>query len=143
MTAPDTIVMHPRRWASLLAAVDTAGRPLFIANSGQGGFNSLGTQNGVAGANGVVGQVAGLDVIVDPQIPTNLGAGTNQDPIIVFRASDSILWEGAPHAEAFRETKADQLSVLLRFYRYAAFTTARYAKSVSVINGTGLVAPTF
>lgn len=140
---PDTIVMHPRRWASLLAAVDSAGRPLFIASSGQGGFNSLGVQNGVAGANGVVGQVAGLDVIVDPQIPTNLGAGTNQDPIIVFRASDSILWEGAPHAEAFRETKADQLSVLLRFYRYAAFTTARYAKSVSVINGTGLVAPTF
>ena len=116
---------------------------LFIASSGQGGFNSLGVQNGVAGANGVVGQVTGLDVIVDPQIPTNLGAGTNQDPIIVFRASDSILWEGAPHAEAFRETKADQLSVLLRFYRYAAFTTARYAKSVSVINGTGLVAPTF
>jgi hypothetical protein len=61
----------------------------------------------------------------------------------VFRSSDSILWEGAPHAEAFRETKADQLSVLLRFYRYAAFTTARYAKSVSVVNGTGLVAPTF
>jgi HK97 family phage major capsid protein len=30
---PDTIVMHPRRWASLLAAVDTAGRPLFIANT--------------------------------------------------------------------------------------------------------------
>jgi HK97 family phage major capsid protein len=140
---PDTIVMHPRRWASLLAAVDTAGRPLFIANTSQGGFNSLGTQNGVAGANGVVGQVAGLDVIVDPQIPTNLGAGTNQDPIIVFRASDSILWEGSPNAEAFRETKADQLSVLLRFYRYAAFTTARYAKSVSVVNGTGLVAPTF
>jgi hypothetical protein len=46
---PDTIVMHPRRWASLLAAVDTAGRPLFIASTGQGGFNSLGMQDGVAG----------------------------------------------------------------------------------------------
>lgn len=140
---PDTIVMHPRRWASLIAAVDTAGRPLFIGAPGQNGMNSLGVQNGVAGANGVVGNIAGIDVIVDPQVPTNLGAGTNQDPIIVFRASDSILWEGAPHAEAFRETKADQLSVLLRFYRYAAFTTARYAKSVSVVNGTGLIAPTF
>lgn len=140
---PDTIVMHPRRWAYLLAAVDTAGRPLIVASAGQGGMNALGTSTGVASANGVVGNIAGLDVIVDPQVPTNLGAGTNQDPIIVFRASDSILWEGQPHAEAFRETKADQLSVLLRFYRYAAFTTARYAKSVSVINGTGLVAPTF
>jgi HK97 family phage major capsid protein len=140
---PDTMVMHPRRWAYFMAAVDTAGRPLILATGPQGANNALGNSTGVASANGVVGNLAGLDVIVDPQVPTNLGAGTNQDPIIVFRASDSILWEGAPHAEAFRETKADQLSVLLRFYRYAAFTTARYAKSVSVINGTGLVAPTF
>lgn len=139
---PDTIVMHPRRWAYLLAATDTAGRPIIGVNNGPV-FNSLGTASSVAQANGVVGNIAGLDVIVDPQIPTNLGAGTNQDPIIVFRSQDSILWEGTPHAEAFRETKADQLSVLLRFYRYAAFTTARYAKSVSVVNGTGLVAPTF
>ncbi|NUO35880.1 MAG: phage major capsid protein [Nocardioidaceae bacterium] len=139
---PDTIVMHPRRWAYLLAATDSAGRPIIGVDNGPT-FNSLGTSTGVASANGVVGRIAGLDVVVDPQVPTNLGAGTNQDPIIVFRSSDSILWEGAPHAEAFRETKADQLSVLLRFYRYAAFTTARYAKSVSVINGTGLVAPTF
>lgn len=140
---PDTIVMHPRRWAWLLAAADSNGRPLILPAANGNGFNALGAMNGVAGANGVVGNLAGLDVIVDPQVPTNLGAGTNQDPVIVMRASDSILWEGAPHAEAFRETKADQLSVLLRFYRYAAFTTARYTKSVSVINGTGLVAPTF
>jgi HK97 family phage major capsid protein len=140
---PDTIVMHPRRWAYLIAAVDASTRPLVTINPGQSPMNSLGTSLGVAGANGVVGNIMGLDVIVDPQVPTNLGAGTNQDPIIVFRSSDSILWEGTPHAEAFRETKADQLSVLLRFYRYAAFTTARYSKSVSVINGTGLVAPTF
>jgi HK97 family phage major capsid protein len=140
---PDTIVMHPRRWAWMLAAVDTNNRPLVLPSANGQAFNALGAMSGVAGVNGVVGNLAGLDVIVDPQIPTNLGAGTNQDPVIVFRASDSILWEGAPHAEAFRETKADQLSVLLRFYRYAAFTAARYAKSVSVINGTGLVAPTF
>lgn len=139
---PDTIVMHPRRWAYLLSSVDSSGRPL-IVSSGQPSQNAIGTATGVASANGLVGNIQGLDVIVDPQVPTNLGAGTNQDPIIVFRASDSVLWEGAPHAEAFRETKADQLSVLLRFYRYAAFTTARRAKSVSVINGTGLVAPTF
>ena len=140
---PDTIVMHPRRWAWLLAASDSSMRPLVTINPGQSPMNSIGTANGVAGANGVVGNIMGLDVVVDPMVPTNLGAGTNQDPVVVFRASDSILWEGAPHAEAFRETKADQLSVLLRFYRYAAFTPARYQKSVSVINGTGLVAPTF
>jgi HK97 family phage major capsid protein len=139
----DTIVMHPRRWAWFLGSLDTAGRPLILPGAANGTpFNALGQQGGVAGATGVVGNLMGLDVVLDPQIPTTLGGGT-EDAIIVFRASDSILWEGAPHAEAFRETKADQLSVLLRFYRYAAFTTARYAASVSKITGTGLIAPTF
>jgi len=140
---PDTIIMHPRRWAWMLAAADTAGRPLIVPTAGQNAQNALGTAAGVATANGVVGNIAGLDVVLDPQIPTNLGVGTNEDRIIVLRAADSILWEGVPHADAFREPLAAQLSVLFRFYRYAAFTTARYVKSVSVIAGTGLVAPTF
>lgn len=140
---PDTIVMHPRRWAWMLGTLDGQSRPLFTATAGQNAQNSLGETNGVAAANGVVGNIMGLDVILDPQVPTNLGAGTNEDVIIVFRAQDSILWEGTPHAEAFRETNASTLSVYLRFYRYAAFTTARYTAARSVISGTGLVAPTF
>lgn len=140
---PDTIVMHPRRWAWLLGAVDSTGRPVITVTPGQNAQNSLGTATGVASANGVVGNLQGLDVILDPQIPTNLGAGTNEDTVIVFRAQDSILWEGAPNAEAFRETNAATLSVYLRFYRYAAFTTARYTGARSIIGGTGLIAPTF
>lgn len=140
--APDTIVMHPRRWASFMAGADSSGRPFIVPNSSQGAYNALGVSNGLA-AQGVVGEIAGLPVIADPNIPTNLGVGTNEDRIIVFRSQDSILWEGAPNAEAFRETKADQLSVLLRFYRYAAFTGSRYPKSIGVLSGTGLVPPTF
>lgn len=139
---PDTIVMHPRRWASFMAAVDSSNRPLIVPTAGQNAFNALGTTNGLV-PQGVAGNIGGIDVVVDPNVPTNLGAGTNEDRIIVLRAADSILWEGAPNAEAFRETKADQLSVLLRFYRYCAFTAGRYAKSVGVISGTGLVPPTF
>ena len=45
--------------------------------------------------------------------------------------------------KAFRETKADQLSVLIRFYNYVALHSARYPKAISVIAGTGLVTPTF
>ncbi|WP_160145278.1 hypothetical protein [Phycicoccus sp. SLBN-51] len=51
--------------------------------------------------------------------------------------------EGPPRAEAFRETYANQLSVYLRFHRYVAFTAERLPKSISVINGAGLVTPTF
>jgi HK97 family phage major capsid protein len=138
----DTIVMHPRRWAYFLAASDSSGRPL-VTPAAQGPYNQTAQSVAPQQGQGVAGNIQGLDVILDPQIPTNLGGGTNQDAIIVFRAADSVLWEGTPRSEAFRETYANQLSVLLRFYNYAAFTTARYQKSVSVINGTGLVAPTF
>jgi hypothetical protein len=82
-------------------------------------------------------------VYVDPNIVTNAGAGTNEDKIIVARSTDVLLYEGTPQAEAFRETKADQLSVLLRFFNYAALHSERYPKSISVISGTGLVPPTF
>jgi hypothetical protein len=137
---PDTIVMSPRRWAAFQAAVDSGGRPFMAWNAGQA-FNPIGSGGG--GVQGVVGQIQGLPVIVDTQIPTNLGAGTNQDPVIVMKADDAILWEGTVRAEAFRETKADSLSVFLRLYNYVAFTAGRYAPSVAIINGTGLVPPTY
>jgi HK97 family phage major capsid protein len=56
---PDTIVMHPRRWAWFMAAVDTAGRPLILPTGSASGFNALGTQGSVASVNGVVGSIAG------------------------------------------------------------------------------------
>lgn len=138
---PDKVFMHPRRWAWFTAAVDTAGRPLVtpIANMPQ---NLLATMEGVV-SEGFVGQFQGLPVFIDPNIPTNLGAGTNEDRVIVLRSNDVILFEGTPQAEAFRETKAEQLSVLLRFYNYAALHSERYPKSIAVISGTGLIAPTF
>lgn len=137
----DTIVMHPRRWAWALASLDTQNRPLVVP-SAQGPFNAAASSGDVAAA-GVVGSVQGIPVIVDPNVPTNLGAGANEDAIIVFRAADVILYEGQPRAEAFRETKADSLGVLLRFYSYAALHASRYPQSISVISGTGLIAPTF
>lgn len=137
----DRVFMHPRRWAWFTAAVDTAGRPLVtpVANMPQ---NLLATMENVV-SEGFVGQFQGLPVFIDPSIPTNLGAGTNEDRIIIMRSDDVILFEGTPRAEAFRETKADQLSVLLRFYNYAALQSERYPKSIAVISGTGLAAPTF
>lgn len=137
----DKIFMHPRRWAWFTAAVDTAGRPLVtpLANMPQ---NVL-AQMGAVVSEGLVGSLQGLPVYVDPNIPINLGAGTNEDRIIILRSTDVIFFEGTPQAEAFRETKADQLSVLLRFYNYAALHASRYAKSISVIAGTGLITPTF
>jgi HK97 family phage major capsid protein len=138
---PDTIIMHPRRWAYLLAASDTTGRPL-VTPSANSPMNAVGNQGDVA-SQGYVGTIQGLPVYVDSLLPTNLGAGTNQDPIIVARMADLMAWEGNVKAEAFPQTYANQLSVFVRLYNYMSFQPARYPKSISVINGTGLVAPTF
>jgi HK97 family phage major capsid protein len=138
---PDTIIMHPRRWAALLAAVDTTGRPLVVPNANQP-MNALGTDAGVV-SQGYVGTIQGLPVYVDALIPTNVGAGTNQDRIIVGRLADLIAWEGNVKAEAFPQTYANQLSVFVRLYNYMSFQPARYPKSISVIDGTALVPPTF
>lgn len=140
--APATaVVMHPRRWAYLTAALDTANRPLVVP-AANGRMNSAGVQDGVA-AQGAVGSLQGVPVYTSSLVPTNLGSGTDQDPILVFRPEDSILFEGTPRAEVFRETYANQGSVLVRMYNYVALASERYPKSVAVINGTGLVAPTF
>jgi HK97 family phage major capsid protein len=138
---PDVIFMHPRRWAWLLSALDTAGRPLVtpVAGAPQNVIASVGTVN----SEGFVGSMQGLPVFVDPNIPTNLGAGTNEDRIVITRSSDVILFEGTPRSETFREPLAAQLSVLLRFYNYAALHSERYPKAISIIAGTGMIAPTF
>lgn len=137
---PDKIFMHPRRWAFLLAAVDTQGRPLVVPNGSQ--FNAFAEQAGVE-PQGPVGSLQGLPVFTDPTIPTNLGAGTNEDRIIIVRSTDSMVYEGTVRQEAFRETKADQLSVLLRVYNYIAIHASRLPKSISVLSGVGLVPPAF
>jgi HK97 family phage major capsid protein len=140
---PDTIIMHPVRWAYLLTQVDSQGRPLVVPDAGAP-MNALGNQDGVA-SQGYVGRMLGLPVYVDALIPTNLtaGAGTNEDAVIVARMADLMAWEGNVKAEAFPQTYANQLSVLVRLYNYMSFQPARYPKSISVITGKNLGAPAF
>ncbi len=84
-----------------------------------------------------------LSVFIDPNVPTNGGAGTNQDSVLVFRPEDSTLYEGVVRAEVFREPYAPQLSVYLRVHNYVALATERYATAGVRIIGTGLTPPVF
>lgn len=137
---PTVIVMHPRRWAWLTASVDTTGRPLVaVAGASQ---NAVATFNGVLSQQ-VVGTMQGLPVVTDPNIPTNLGTGTNEDVILVMRASDLLLWESSVRSRVLPEVGSGTLTVRLQVYGYIAFSAERYPKSTSIIGGTGLVTPTF
>lgn len=136
----DAIVMHPRRWAWVLGALDSSNRPLVVPSGA--GSNQVGV-SGAPAAQGYAGEMLGLPVHVDPGIPTNLGTGTNQDVVFVLRKSDLQLWESAVETASFDATYADQNSILYRVLGFSAFIPHRHQASVQVIGGTGLVAPTF
>lgn len=138
------ILMHPRRWGWFTAALDTTNRPLVLPGA-NAPYNAVAV--GQAAEYGqVVGTLHGLPVITDATIPTNLGAGTNEDMIFVYRAAGHMLWEegdGMPRRLRFEETNGGNLSVKLVVYGYSAFTAGRYPAETATIGGTGLVTPTF
>ena len=137
---PQVIVMHPRRWAWITAAADTTGRPL-VSPSGPG-QNQVASFAAVASQR-VVGELQGLPVVTDPSIPITNGAGTNEDVIIVMRASDCVLYESSLRTRVLPDVGSGTLTVRLQVYGYIAFTAERQAKGITVISGTGLTAPVF
>lgn len=134
------IVMHPRRWAWIQNSFDGVNRPLVVPSGP--GQNSIATFDN-AGTMRVVGELLGLPVLTDPNIPTNLGTGTNEDVILVMKADDLILWESQVRSRALPEVLSNTLQVRLQVYSYIAFTAERQPKSIVKIGGTGLVTPTF
>jgi HK97 family phage major capsid protein len=136
--------MHPRRWMWLLSQADGSLRPLVVPTA-HNPQNALGTAGDAGAYGGVVGTIMpGIPVVLDANIPTNLGAGTNEDRIIVLDADETFLWEeGGPLYLRFEETTGGSLTTKLVVYGYSAFSAGRYPSSVSVISGTALVSPTF
>jgi len=137
---PDVIIMHPRRWAYISGSLDSSNRPL-------AGVSVATSTNVVAignpGAYGVAaGEIAGVPVVVDAGIPTNLGAGTNEDAIIVAVREDLLLWEaaGQPLMVRYDSVGSGTLTVRMVVFGYSAFTAGRYPAGVCKIQGTLLAA---
>lgn len=135
-------LMHPRRWGWATSALDSNSRPLVLPVA-QGPFNALAV--GDAPEYGaIVGEIQGLPVLSDANLPTNLGGGT-EDVIIITRTPDLLFFQegdGSPRQFRFEQSAAPQ-SVRLAVWGYSAFTAGRYPKASATIGGSGLVAPTF
>ena len=89
--------------------------------------------------DGVVGNIAGVPVVTDAGIPTNLGAGTDEDRVVVARRSDLLLWEtgtGAPAVARFDSVGSGSLTIKIVAFGYSAFTAGRYPTGVAVCQGT-------
>jgi len=139
-TQADVIVMHPRRWAYLLAGLDSSNRPL-AGIQGDSGRNI--TAIGNPGAYGqAAGEVAGIPVVVGAGIPTNLGAGSDEDAIIVANRQDLILMEQtqSPLMLRYESVGSGTLTTRMVVFGYSAFTAGRYPGGVCKIQGTLLSA---
>jgi hypothetical protein len=126
--------MHPRRAAWLAASLSSS---FPLVQQGQL-MQAVGVQDG-----GFLRTFAGLQVVADPNIGTTYGAGTNEDEIYVVFADDLLFAEGPMQARVLHEVLSGTLQVRVQVFAYSAFASARYAKAIAKISGTGLVTPTF
>jgi HK97 family phage major capsid protein len=158
---PQLIAMNPRRWGFLTAESDTTGRPL-LGIDGNGTTNALGvnqTPGQYSAGNDpddprqarTVGTMQGLPVVVDANLPTNVGTNL-EDVAVTYDPRVCLLWEdgdGMPRQLRFEQTLGQNLTVKLIVYGYAAFTAGRYPQAVAKVGGLdtvagqGLIAPTF
>lgn len=140
---PDLIVMHPRRAAFLLSALDSTNRPLVLpqANAPQ---NAQGV-GPVAGYGNTGLTIAGIPVVQDANVPTDKGSGDNEDIIYIVRRADMLLFEEAtaPTMVRMDQTAGTTLTVTIVGYQYAGFVAGRYPAAISKISGTGLTPPSF
>lgn len=141
-TGPIVTLMHSRRWFWLQSQVGTSWP--FIGQPGipsqQGGVNYAELYG--KGFAGVLPN--GSPVVLDNNIATNLGAGTNEDEVYTLDPGEAHLFEdaNAPMFIRAEQTKAANLQLLLVLYSYYAFTHVRVSHARKV-SGTGLVTPTF
>jgi hypothetical protein len=138
---PTHVVMHSRRWNWFTSRVEAAWP--FISVSGMP-VNAGGeiTSNSYGAVRGRLAN--GLLVVVDNNIGTTLGAGT-EDEIYIVPQQEMHLWED-PNAPVFiraEQPAAASLGVLFVVYGYFAYSFRRYTNAASKISGTGLIAPTF
>ena len=140
---PSHVIMHSRRWYWLQSQLSNSW-PLFA----QPGMDpqSGGTNNASNYGSGNRGTLPnGMAAVVDNNLVTNGGTGTNEDAVYVVPADECHLWED-PQAPVFiraEQAKAANLGVLLVLYGYFAYSFRRYANAMQSITGTGLVTPVF
>ena len=142
-TGPTALVCTPTFWAWVLAEKDSTGRPL-VEPEGVA-VNPIATPTaGSPQYPGVAGRLFGVPVVLDGNMPSNLGGGTNETRVLVADFRDSILFEdgaGAPAQLRFEDVLSSTLQVRLVAYGYSGFAGGRQPKAISVVAGTGLIVP--
>jgi HK97 family phage major capsid protein len=142
-TGPTAIVMSPTQWAWTLAFKDSTGRP-YVEPEAVAQNPVMVAGAGAMSYDGVAGYLFGIPIMLDGNVPANLGAGTNETRIIAADFRDILLFEdngGAPAQLRFEAPAGNSLGIMLVAYGFSAFAAGRQPKAISVVSGTGLITP--
>jgi HK97 family phage major capsid protein len=120
----DALAMHPRRW-------------LYFSSRTEAGFDQALQIPQPGDPEGTVARLHGVPILTTPSMPTNLGAGTNEDRIIALHRGDFRLFEEPVVVDRIEQYGPSTVRVTVR--RYCALV-ARTAAAAGVISGTGLLA---
>ena len=137
---PDAAIMTSDRWNAILEIADAQKRPLLNWHAFVPGSGPTATVEGERPES--VGHLGGVPVYIDQSIPTNLGAKTNAD-VIVMMHCDDLLWleDSLLKTKIDEESLSEDMALRLSLYGYQCFFPDRYASGISVIEGKGLEAP--
>jgi hypothetical protein len=127
---PECLLMRSARWFYFEGAEDTAERPFGLSTRFYLGHDDA-TPDPISG-------MMGLPVFPDDAISTTLGAGKNQDLIVCARPRDSVLFEGEPQTDIFREPLSGAGGVRLQMHCNVAAITGRRPASIGTLTGAGL-----
>jgi HK97 family phage major capsid protein len=138
----NAIVAHPTLIGCLLRALDASDRPLVVPTSGMP-MNAPGSYDRPAYQSNV--QLLGIPVIADGNVPTNLGAGTNETAVIIGDFNESYLWEDSGSQPLYVRFEQPDGNVAIRtvVFGFSAYTAGKYPAAFSAITGTGLITSTW
>jgi HK97 family phage major capsid protein len=133
----DMGVTHPSIWYNILSGLDSQLRPLYLSVGT--GVNTLGDGTFVQDpANGLVGNIGGIPICIDANMPTNLGGGTNESRLVFLNRRGFDFWESPPRFKVADQTSIANLQYQFVMYGFYA-TTSRQAKMISIVSGTGFI----
>jgi HK97 family phage prohead protease len=125
--APIAWGMNSVTWGNFLGAVDADSRPLISVDAPS---NPV----GLSDLSQVTGFLRGVPVIVDDNIPSNLGVGTDESPIILGSWRDALLFENQAAPVRIALTYPDVLVTDVSVYGFSALAIRRPA-AFAVISG--------
>lgn len=130
LQSPDTFVMHPRRFWWFMASLG-------------GLMGSLSPPFVYDDVNApAVARYANIDIIIDANIPTTVGAGTSEDLVYCIRRADMPIHVGPVMISLDNQPLSGTWGVSVIAYRYVTWFPDRYrGTDIVMMTGTGLSSP--